>query len=342
VKKHITLEDIASAAGVSRATVSYVLNGKRKVSKETADKIRSIAADLGYLDNRSSKSEKDRAKNSFIGFLVLPNRVQPDEDTFVISIQEGIHYSLKASGQFLVYHRLDEFGDAQDPALLKFIESVRGLIILNPGDDEVYENFMEMLGVRGIPHVLIGSPNSEDTTYYVDMDVVSAAYQSSSLLLAKECKRIVYIDSHKGMKQSSQILKGFHLAHEERDLPWLEENLIHAEETSIEEGVRIARSILASGTKVDGFITPNDVLARGVIIALQQLQVRVPEDCKVVSLGGGVISRQISYPRISAVDYNPFQMGSEAAGMLQEIISKKRMRPTHSVFPAILIERETS
>jgi len=341
VKKHSTLEDIAIAAGVSRATVSYVLTGKKKVSRETTEKILGIATSLGYLDTRFSKSTKEKAKTPFIGFLVLPNRVRPDEDYFVFSIQEGIHDTLKSSGQCLVYNRLQQFDDAQDPVLMRFVDSVKGLIILNPGDDAIYERFMENLRSRSVPHVLIGSPNSENT-YYVDMDVVSSAYQSSSLLLSKGCRHIIYIDSHKGMKQSSQILKGYHLAHEEREIPWSEEHLIHAEGTSIEEGMRIARAAITSGKKVDGFITPNDILARGVIIALQQLQVKVPQDCKVISLGGGVISSQISFPRISAVDYNPFQMGTEAAVMLLEIISKKRMRPTHSVFPAILIERETS
>jgi LacI family transcriptional regulator len=99
---------------------------------------------------------------------------------------------------------------------------------------------------------------------------------------------------------------------------------------------------MATDRKVDGFITPNDVLAQGVVIALQKMKIRIPEDCKVISLGGGVISSQISYPRISSVDYNPYQMGQEAAAMLLDIISKKRMRPTHSVFAAILIERETT
>ncbi|NLB17689.1 MAG: LacI family transcriptional regulator [Syntrophomonadaceae bacterium] len=341
MKKNLTQEDIAIAAGVSRATVSYVLTGKKKVSKETTDKVLKIAASYGYLNTRLKKSGKDRAKNSFIGFLVLPNWVNPNEDYFVFAIQQGINTMLKKSGHRLVYNRLETFEEADVPELLNFVKSVKGLIILNPGNGAVYENFMEWLHSRGVHHVLIGSPNDEDT-YYVDMDVVSSGYQCASKLLSKGCKNIVYIDSHKEMKQSSQILKGFHLAHEERELQWIEENVIHVEDSSIEEGMRLAHSVIASGKKVDGFVTPNDILARGVIIALQQQQIKIPEEIKIVSLGGGVISSQISYPRISAVDYKPYQMGMEAAEMLMEIISKKRMRSTHSIFPATLIERETS
>jgi len=277
----------------------------------------------------------------FIGFLVLPNWVRSDEDYFVFAAQEGIHTKLKESGYCLVYNRLDRFNTSDDPELMRFVDSVKGLIILNPWDDEVFANFMENVRLRNIPHVLIGSPD-DDNTYYVDMDIVSAAYQSSSALLSKGCKHIVYIDSPKGMKQTSQILKGYSLAHEEREIPWVEEHMIHAKVTSIEEGIRIVESVMATDRKVDGFITPNDVLAQGVVIALQKMKIRIPEDCKVISLGGGVISSQISYPRISSVDYNPYQMGQEAAAMLLDIISKKRMRPTHSVFAAILIERETT
>lgn len=341
MKKNITLQDIANMAGVSRATVSYVLTGKKRVSKEVTERVISIAEKEGYVHKKSMKSNRERNKGAAIGFVVLPNWVQPKEDFFVFATLEGIYSQAKKGGFSLIYNRINRFDGLEERLVTEIHETMEGVVVLNPGDDALYDNFMNNLKKHNIPHVLIGTPNDEET-YYIDVDVISAAYQSTSLLLSKGCKHIMCIDNPKGMKQSTQILRGCRLAFEERDLQWDEKRRMLSKNTSIEEGERIVESIISSGIKVDGFVTPNDILARGIIIALRRFQKRIPEEVKIVSLGGGVISNQISHPRISAVDYNPYQMGQEAANMLIEIINKKRMRPTHSVFPAILIERETS
>lgn len=339
--KKATLADIATLAGVSRATVSYVLTGRKKVSKETAERVLEIANELGYQQRESAQKGRDSIKENLIGLLVLPNWVKPEEDFFVFAILEGIQKRLKEAGLSMAYSRINQLEDANDELLLSFASSVSGLVILNPGDDQIYDDFITNIKKLKVPHVLIGTPN-DDNTFYIDMDIVSAAYQSASALLLKGCSNIYYIDSPIGMKQSNQILRGYKLAYDEQERPWDDSKLIHVEGTSFEEGMRIAEELLARGGKIDGIITSNDILARGVLNTLQKHKYKIPEECKIISLGGGVVSSQISFPKISSIDYNPIEIGGEATEMLLEIISKKRMRVTHSLFPALLIERETS
>ncbi len=341
MEKKATLADIATLAGVSRATVSYVLTGRKKVSKETTEKVLKIAEDLGYQQRKSVRAGKDSVKKNLIGLLVLPNYVKPEEDFFVFAILEGIQKRLKEVGFSMAYSRINQLEDANDKLLLSFASSVSGLIILNPGDDQVYDDFITNVKKMNVPHVLIGTPN-DDNTFYIDMDIVSAAYQSASALLLKGCSNIYYIDSPIGMKQSNQILRGYKLAYEEQERLWDDSKLVHVKGTSFEEGMRIAEELIANGTKIDGIITSNDILARGILNTLQKYKYKIPESCKIISLGGGVVSSQISFPKISSIDYNPVEIGIEAIDMLLEIISKKRMRVTHTLFPALLIERETS
>lgn len=339
--KKATLADIATLAGVSRATVSYVLTGRKKVGKETTERVLEIANELGYQQRESMQEGRDSIKENLIGLLVLPNWVKPEEDFFVFAILEGIQRRLKEVGLSIAYSRVNRLDDPHDNQLISFVSSVKGLIILNPGDDKLYDDFIANVKKLKIPHVLIGTPNDYNT-FYIDMDIVSAAYQSASALLLKGCSNIYYIDSPEGMKQSNQILRGYKLAYDEQERPWDDSKLVHVKGTSFEEGMRIAEDLLAKGTKFDGIITSNDILARGILNTLQKYKYKIPEECKIISLGGGVVSSQISFPKISSIDYNPIEIGLEATDMLLEIISKKRMRVTHSLFPALLIERETS
>lgn len=338
MSRKITLTDIAEKAGVSRATVSYVLNGKKKVSKDVADKVLEIAKSFNYRN--AETDQLSRKLGRLIGFLVLPNSVNPEEDTFSFCIQYGIDSHIEEKGYFLLYKRLEKL-DVQDRYLLDFLDSVEGLIIMNPRDDDAYRDFITYIREKGLRYVLIGTPDDENT-FYLDMDVESAAYQASHLLLSKGCRNIVYIDTPIGMKQSTQIIRGYSLSLEERHLVWDSGNLVYVDTVSIEEGMHIAEKIIKERKNTDGFITPNEVLARGVLITLQRLGWAVPEKCKVVSLGGGSISGKLSYPLISAIDYNPKMMGVKAAKMLLEIMSRKRIKPTHILFPAVIKERETT
>ena len=339
MSKKVTLEDIAREAGVSRATVSYVLNGKKKVSKEVAETIQAIANKYHYTTASRVVAQKAGIK-PLIGFLVLPNPGGPNEDTFSYSVQEGIHELLSQKRYFLVYKRIYKSIDLELD-ISEFIDSVQGLILLNPRDDDPYKELIRALDERKVPHVLIGTPDEADT-FYIDMDIESAAYQAAACVLKKGCDRVIFLNNPKGMKQNKQINAGYMAACNEYGKSLHEKEIIYVDEGTIEEGTIIARDLIRQNKKIDAFIAPTELLARGVLLALGEAEIRVPKDCKVVSLGGGDVGSLISFPSISAVDYQPYKMGYEAAVMLHEIITKKRLRPTHLVFPAVFHERQTS
>jgi LacI family transcriptional regulator len=106
--------------------------------------------------------------------------------------------------------------------------------------------------------------------------------------------------------------------------------------------MRLTDSLIDAGVQFDAIITPNEILARGVLTALGNRGIKVPDKCKVVSLGGGINSMDFFSPKLTAIDYQPYTLGEEAMKMLTEIIQKKRIRPSHIILPAKLNRKQTT
>jgi LacI family transcriptional regulator len=339
IDKKVTLDVIANEAGVSLATVSYVLSGKKKVSREVTEKIKRIAEAYNYTPLSAGRNKRSSQSN-LIGFLVLPNAVDPRDDLFAFTVQQGIYSKGAAEQYFLVYNKIDDINSG-NADISGFIEAVSGVIILNPREDNGYKSLLTALDESDKPYVLIGTPDSEDT-FYVDMDIEGAAYQGANLLFELGCRDIIYVDSPLGMKQSVQIKSGYRLAGKDWDVTWQENNLIYAKEVSVPEGMRLTGDIIDGGTHFDAVITPNEILAKGVLTALDQYSVKVPERCKVLSLGGGINNLDPFSPKLTTIDYQPYTLGEEAMKMLVEIIQKKRIRPSHIILPAKLNRKQTA
>ncbi len=339
MKKKVTLEIIAAEAGVSLATVSYVLSGKKRVSKEVTEKIKRIAESYNYMPYSGGKY-RQQSPGNLIGFLVLPNAVDPRDDLFAFTVQQGIFSQGSMEGYYLVFNKVHDV-DSEDAGLSSFIEAVSGVIILNPREDNGYHSLLSALDESKKPYVLIGTPDSEDI-FYVDMDIEGAAYQGANLLFELGCREIMYVDSPLGMKQSVQIKQGYRLANEDWGTPWREEQLFFANEVTLAEGKRLAREMVGAPEKFDGVITPNEILAKGILNAFKEDGIAVPDNCKVVSLGGGMHHMDSYSPKITTIDYQPYTLGSEAMKILIEIIQKKRIRPSHVVLPAKINKKETA
>jgi DNA-binding LacI/PurR family transcriptional regulator len=278
VIRSVTLESVASRAGVSRGTAQRVLAGSLKVSPRAVEAVTRAAAELRYTPNRAARSLRTRRTDS-VGFVVT----EPDDrlfsDPFFPLLLRGGHAELAARGmqQVLVFA-----SDESDRArLLSFASAghVDGLVLLSLHGPDPLPN---RLVAAGIDVVLGGRPLPDDGLVpYVDADNRGGAHAAVDLLIARGCRRIATIAGPPDMIAGHERLAGFRDAHRDAGMA-TDERLVCVGDFSHAAGVARMRELLERVPTIDGVFAASDRMALGALTVLREAGRRVPDDVAVV------------------------------------------------------------
>ena len=335
MQEKATIETVARRAGVSKSTVSYVLSGKRKISREIQDRVLKAARELSYRPNQIARSLSQR-ETKIVGLYVPHRNRRRSGDFYFYSMLEGVLDSLDAEGYRLLLNtsgnRSDDAEDPLGPTL-----PIDGGILMNLRKDHAYLNRLQE---ERKPFVAIGTPDTTDEVFYVDVDLVSASFLATRHLFGRGARRIFFINSPEDFIQSQQRLEGYNLGHSELGLE-VEKPLVVWSDFTAEDGYAATRRALDAGLSFDAMLCCNDTVALGAINALREAQIAVPEKIPVMGMGGSAIGG-ITSPAITTVDFSPYEMGSLAAKLLIEVIQRKRIQPCHTILSPKLIIRDTA
>ena len=335
--KTVTLDDVARTAGVSKSTVSYVLSGKKSISKEVCETVYNVIEELGYKPRVSTPRLSRKLK---VLCFCIPLQSEGDfgQDSYHLPLLEGAHAAAGEAGYELSIHPLI-FNSSSAELFFQNLPLYDGVILGNLWGDHRFRNAVQE---AGIPYVYYGSPETEeqDSTFFVDVDVVGAGYQASRYLIEKGHRNIFYVEMSDEMIQSRKHVEGYRTAHEEYGVPWREENLAHAR-VNMDECQELAGRILGEREEITAFVAVNDVMARGLLLAFMGAGVPVPGKIAVLSMGGTLTARD-SIPKLTSVDYHPHLNGRTAVEMLVDVIEKRRLQPSHILIPATMVERDTA
>lgn len=330
----VTIKAVAEKAGVSTAAVSYALSGKRKISTEVTEKIRSAILELGYKPSITARNLAS-SKTWTIGLYTSPTR-DIREDVFFNSLLAGIldELHLKKYQLHLYADYLNE--NPIDHPDLSMTQPIDGALIMNPRVNDIY---LEHIKRQGIPVVVIGTPSDPEQVFYVDVDIAAGAYTATNYLISKGHKKILFVDGPADYMQSLHHLQGSRMAFGESGIAWSENDVIHvdlAEDAAYGTLEGIGNRI----ADYTAFLAYHDVFTCGIMRFLKDRGLRVPADVAYVSMGNTLISR-INTPALTSIDMAPYEMGLQAAKMLVDVVEKRRIQPSHTIIPARLVERDS-
>lgn len=331
----VTIKTVAEKAGVSTAAVSYALSGKRKISLEVTEKIKTAILELGYKPSIVARNLAS-SKTWTVGLYTSPTR-NIKEDIFFSSLLAGILDELhqKKYQLHLYADYLNE--NPVDHPDLSMTQPIDGALIMNPRVDDVYLGHIKR---QGIPFVVIGTPSDPDKVFYVDVDITAGSYIATNYLISKGYKRILFVDGPADYMQSLQHLQGSRMAYAESGLAWNDGDVIHVDlaEDAAYGSLEGLGSRISDYTAILAF---HDVTSYGILRFLKDRRIRVPADVAYVSLGNTLISRAYT-PAITSVDMAPYEMGRRAAELLVDVVEKRRIRPSHTIIPVRLVVRESA
>ncbi len=311
---YVTVKDIAKAAGVSTNTVSRALNGKPDVNEETKQKVIEVARKLGYVSNRSALSLK-RQKSYIVGVVTEDNA-----NPFWAEVLKGVEATAKNYGYHVIIANTSRNYETESEDIKMMLERrVDGLLI-----SPVQEKYDDLFSLKnyGVPFVIMGRHVEGLDVPMVYDDGVRGGHIVTNYLIEKGCKNIAFIGAQPYNTASSERCKGYRKALEEHKMI-VKDDLIKTGGIEIDGGYSSVMQLVKAHIDFDGIFVYNDLMALGVIRALKELKIRIPEDVKVIGYDDIPYSSFIS-PSLTTMRMKKFEIGEIAFKMLFDANEKTK------------------
>jgi DNA-binding LacI/PurR family transcriptional regulator len=324
-----TLEEVAAVAGVSRATVSRVINDSPKVSPAVRATVEAAIAQLGYVPNRAARSLVTRRTDS-IGLVVSEPEALVFSDPFFAGIVRGVSGALADTSMQLVLVIAQTAGQRKKLEQYVLNGHVDGVLLVSlHGDDPLPAG----LAAAGVPAVLVGRPVRDVPLTWVDADNRGGATAAVRHLLGQGRRRIATITGPQDMSAGVDRLDGYRDA-----LPGPDAALIEIGDFSEESGVRAMTALLDREPGLDAVFAASDLMAAGALRALRAAGRGVPDEVAVIGFDDSIIARQTD-PALTTVRQPVNELGREVTRRLLEMIGTGDAPAPGLVLPTELVVR---
>ncbi|MCC7209927.1 MAG: LacI family DNA-binding transcriptional regulator [Anaerolineae bacterium] len=326
-----TISEVAKQAGVSRATVSRVVNNNPRVDPALRMRVLATIEALGYQPNRSAR--RLRAQSSSVIGLVISDIQNP----YFISVIRGVEDASYAAEMSIILCNSDE-DYAKQRMHLRVLEGERvaGLIIVPARSDEGED--LARLQNAGIPVILLDRAIESIPVDTVGVDNARGAYDAVKHLIGLGCRRIAMISGPMTLTTGTERFRGYRDAHQDAGLA-VEEALVKVGDFRAESGYRLAKELLAAQPP-DAIFVANNLMTLGVMHYLREAGVRVPEGMPLVGFDDMPWSAEL-YSPLTAVSQPTYELGQEAVALLLRRIANANAPFRSVVLQTKLIVRES-
>lgn len=335
--KRITSRDVAELAGVSRTTVSLVLNDVQgvQISDETRERVLEAAQQLGYVPNAAAQALASR-RAQIIGLILTRNPHHISSDVFLNQILDGLITAAHKHSIRLLIDIVEE--KHQKKAYLELVRAKRidGLILSGPRfDDEALFSLQQ----DHFPTVLMGQLPGTDF-FSVDIDNLSAAKQAVQHLVKLGHKRIACItNAAPTYTAAADRLNGYRQVLEESGIP-SDDSLIRYGDFDPESGYEQMRDLLTTRDKPSAVFVTSDVVAIGAKAAVVEEGLAIPGDIALVGFDDVPLARYLN-PPLTTVRLPASELATRASQMLIQLIKGETPAEKQVLLESQLIVRQS-
>ena len=331
---NLTLEDIAKRCGVSRSTVSRVINDHPNVSEKVRKRVQKEIRNTGFRPHAAARTLV--SQRSWTLGLVLPRTITSFfTDAYYPRLIQGIAQGCNQLKYTFALYLLTSVEDEEDifPRISRR-GSLDGILFQS---DQIGDQLIGRLSQSGIPMVIIGRPFHNDSISYIDIDNVAAARSAVNHLVGLGYKRIGTITGPLNTTVGIDRKEGY--------LKVLQENNFRIKEDLIKEGdftehkgyIRMLEMMPANP---DAVFVASDQMAVGAIRAIREKGLRVPEDVAIIGFDDLPMTNT-SGLQLSTVHQPVARFGVKAVEFLNDLIENGTTPPRHIIMGTELIIRET-
>lgn len=315
-----TINDVARVAGVSKKTVSRVINRSPLLKPDTRKKVEAVIRDLGYVPNPQARALALR-RNFLIGLL----HDNPNAQT-ILNFQEGVLDAIRDTEFALVVRPVDRHSPDMLDDIRDFLEKQRlyGVLILPPiSENDELANLCKELGCG---YVRMGSAELDDAQHMVESNDREAVERAVDYLVEAGHERIGLICGPDGFRSAHERREGFLTAMKRHGLP-VPTEMIAPGKYTFESGISAAEQLLEMSPRPTAIFASNDEMAAGALHVARRHDMAVPDDLSLVGFDDSPIAAHI-WPPMTTVRW-PIRSMAKVAALKLIAPSEAEAQPSH-------------
>jgi len=330
---NITMKDIAKSLGVSITTVSKVVNGHNDISEKTRKEVMDKIAEMGYVPNMLAMNLR-RSRANMVA-LVLSDLSKP----YYGKVIEGYERVLEAAGYQSITFSSMENRDREDRFIRRIASMNMAGVIIDPAQNSDPEQ--KALKNAGIPYVFSNRFPEADSGYYVAADNDLAGCLATKHLLEKKPGAAVFcVNGPNHISPTVARFQGYKKALEEAKMP-LRMECVFENCFGLDEAYAIGRRIARLAKPPFSVFCATDQFAVGIVRALHDSGLRVPEDVGVIGVDD-IDMAQYMIPSLTSVSLPKSRIGEASAAMLINLIEGREVEKPRILLKPELIVREST
>jgi len=329
----VQMKDVAERAGVSLSTVSFVLNKKRgkSISPETAKRVRAAAQELNYHVNVHAR-RLARGQSTFVGLIIseIANPFFPD-------VIRGFETAASERGFDLLLYNTEYQPERMEAAISKLLgEGVRGVAIMTStfGAEQ-----LQVLTSRRIPVVLLSVGPNSPRARKIEIDFSSGMLETIDYLLSLGHRSFGVISGPLHIGSAATTRDAFLRSLAKRGL---QAECMVETNYRVDGGLSAVRSLINQRPLPTALLCGNDLIALGAISALQEANIRVPEDISVVGVDDIIFAR-LACPPLTTIHVPREELGRLGFEILDRMRrASKSATPRQQVRTHLVIRKSTA
>jgi DNA-binding LacI/PurR family transcriptional regulator len=335
--RRVTSQDVADRAGVSRTTVSLVLNNVPgiQISKATRQRVLIAAEELNYVPDAAAQALASR-QSQIIGLILIRTPHQIASDVFLTQTLDGLIQSIHQQGLRLLIDIVEPKHQKETYLQLVRAKRIDGIILSGPRfDDEALTALVE----ARFPTVILGQiPGSLFS--FVDVDNRAAAKSAVAHLIKLGHTRIACItNAPVSYTAAKERLKGYRQALEEAGIVF-DDRLVRYGEFDAESGYRQMADLLERGISFSAAFVASDTLAYGAKAAIREHGLKIPQDIALVGMDDLPLSRYTD-PPLTTVNLPAVDLARRASEILYQLLQQERPEQKQVILDTHLVVRES-
>lgn len=335
MKGKVTIRDVATAAGVSVATVSYILNGKKKVSEQTKQRVLGIIKEMEYVPDLNARGLSVR-DTKLIGVVVPqtePGSMIMFRNQFYSEILGSIELYARQNG----YHVLISATDVTEDYLRLIQErNLDGVIIIGTYQNEFFTQLKQL----EVPVVLVDSYCVYDWFHAIRIDDEDSTYRATRYMLEAGHEKIALVV---GQMHEDGVMKkrfsGYKKALEESGIFYHDE-YVYEGNVDYDSGAAIACQMVKEHNGISAVVATADIFAIGLMKGFYEAGYNIPEDISIIGFDDLEISQYLT-PGLTTMKQPIMEKGKRAVELLVGNMEDTSMKKVEEIFPVELIERSS-
>jgi LacI family transcriptional regulator len=331
-RRRPTINDIARLAGVSKKTVSRVINASPFVRADTRERIEAVIAELGYAPDPQARGLA--YGRAFLIGLVYDN----PNPQYVVNMQLGLLDAMRGSGFELVVHPCDRASPTFLADLRGFVERQRLFgVVLTPSVSED-ERAAALMKEIGCAYVRVASVSLDRPEHMIETRDRLGGREAAAHLAELGHTRIAFVSGPPTFRSSHERRSGFEEALAERGLTLAKGYAVEGAYT-YESGIEAGRALLAMSPRPTAVFAGNDEMAAGILQAARQAGERAPEELSVIGFDDFQIASRL-WPTLTTIRTPTREIGRLAAERLMG--RDDESRDPKSRLPALVVRESTA